>query len=414
MRIFHITIRLLILSAILKTPVLIHAEPLDWLSEGLTFNSPDGNWRGQLGGWADAEYYRQDTGGANGWIFLKKGHRDLLNPRLSVTADVQGGDWFYGFVKLRWDRGIHPGLLPSVGQSSAARWDEYFLRFSPFGETLRLQIGKYAPPLGNFLGRHDSWDNPFINYPLLYEQVTSVSDGIVNASAAAFVSYRHMPDNRGKWVSVIWAPLYTEGATLMGTIGQWGYALSVTNRSVSSRPSMWNDASWSDPTTIGRVTYQPSANWLLGSSVSQGAYLKATVDRSLLQGHAPGDYMQTTIGLDARYEHRRWQVWGEAIWSRWEIPNAGRADMLSYYFEAKYKLSPHWFLAGRWNHQIPFRLEHAGRSEDWDNSQIRLDGAIGYRWNRNFQVKVQYSWLHQWASLQNGGHLLAVQSTVKW
>jgi hypothetical protein len=43
--------------------------------------------------------------------------------------------------------------------------------------------------------------------------------------------------------------------------------------------------------------------------------------------------------------------WAEVFETRFEVPNVGNAD-LSYYLEAKYKITPQLFVALRWNQQL--------------------------------------------------------------
>src|SRR5207249_2006681 len=107
----------------------------------------------------------------------------FFNPRLALFLDAHLGNHFYGFVQARFDRGFDPGLKPD----GDARFDEYLLRYIPFADPrLNLQVGKFATVIGNFVGRHHSWDNPFINMPLPYENITTVTDQSVPASRTDF------------------------------------------------------------------------------------------------------------------------------------------------------------------------------------------------------------------------------------
>jgi hypothetical protein len=45
---------------------------------------------------------------------------------------------------------------------------------------------------------------------------------------------------------------------------------------------------------------------------------------------------------------------------------------------------------------------------------IQMDLAFGYRFTRHFQSKIQYSFSHREASLQQGEHLVAAQVTMKF
>jgi hypothetical protein len=45
---------------------------------------------------------------------------------------------------------------------------------------------------------------------------------------------------------------------------------------------------------------------------------------------------------------------------------------------------------------------------------IQLDLALGYRFARHLQAKIQYSFNHRHTSLQQGEHLVAAQVTMKF
>src|ERR1044071_4076017 len=106
-----------------------------------------------------------------------------------------------------------------------ARIDEYLLRYTPFEKPwVNLQIGKFATVYGNWVKRHDSWNNPFINAPVPYENVTLVSDQSVPPSPAAFLARKSKPDQKNIWLPILWGPSYTSGASVFGTVESFDYA----------------------------------------------------------------------------------------------------------------------------------------------------------------------------------------------
>jgi hypothetical protein len=44
----------------------------------------------------------------------------------------------------------------------------------------------------------------------------------------------------------------------------------------------------------------------------------------------------------------------------------------------------------------------------------RIDSAVGYRFTRHIQAKLQYSYSHQTGRIQQGEQMAAVQLTVKF
>ena len=115
------------------------------------------------------------------------------------------------------------------------------------------------------------------------------------------------------------------------------------------------------------------------------------------------------------YAWRHWQLWSEVFCSRFEVPNVGDADTLAYYIEAKYKITTQLFAALRWNQQffgdVP---DGAGGQTAWDRDAWRVDAALGCRFTRHLQGKLQYSYTHQKGPLQQGAQLVAAQVTLKF
>ncbi len=155
----------------------------------------------------------------------------------------------------------------------------------------------------------------------------------------------------------------------------------------------------------------------MGASSSTGAYLQpAAEDVATFPAQATaGDFWQTTVALDASYAWRHWQIWSEWFVSRFEVPNVGDADSLAYFIEARYKITPQLFAALRWNQQFFGEVRDLpGALTPWDRDTSRIDAALGFRFNRHWQTKVQYSFAHKNGSPQQGQQLVAAQLTLKF
>src|ERR671935_240996 len=69
------------------------------------------------------------------------------------------------------------------------RLDEYALRITPWQDgRFTLQLGKFATVVGNWVPRHLSWDNPFINAPLVYDNFTAIQDKFAPISPLYFIA----------------------------------------------------------------------------------------------------------------------------------------------------------------------------------------------------------------------------------
>ncbi|MEW6307375.1 MAG: hypothetical protein AB1705_28315, partial [Verrucomicrobiota bacterium] len=383
---------------------------LQKVDDSLFIESKDGNFRVDLSGLFDLEGYFVDQR-PPGLIF--GGNDEFINPRLSLFLDARYGEHFYVFVQGRADRGFDPRA-----RKQAARLDEYFLRYTPFKEpTLNFQVGKFATVFGNWVPRHDSWNNPFITAPLPYENVMIITDQTAPGGPAGFLGRRATPDLKGNWLPILWGPTYASGASVFGRIEKFDYAFDVKNASISSRPTAWDgmDLGWENPTFTGRVGYRPNASWNFGMSASGGTYLLPPARPVLPPGTGLGDFNQITFGQDASWSWRHWQVWAEWMFSRFEVPNVGNADTAAYYLEAKYKITPNLFAALRWNQQVFDDVpDGAGGQQPWDRDIWRIDSAVGYRFTRHLQGKLQYSYSHQKGPFQQGEQLVAAQVTVKF
>ena len=410
---FRLALLFPLLAALLFLPGATHADTtwLDRLDDSLFLSTRDGFFRSDISALATLEAYSTDRR-PPGLLF--RSYPQSFNPRLSLYLDTRLGNHLYSLVQFRLDRGFDPLAKPD----GSARFDEYLLRYTPFHEPwISLQIGKFATVFGDWVHRHDAWNNPFINAPLPYENIFTVSDKSIPAGPAAFLNRRNSADKKADWLATIWGPSYTTGASLFGHIQKFDYAFEIKNASLSSRPTIWDatDRTWSDPTLTARLGHRPNAAWNVGASVSHGGYLQATTTPALPPGRSTRDFPQTTVASDVSFAWHHWQFWGEAIASRFAVPNVGDTDTLGYFLEARYKLTPGLYTALRWNQQFFDKIpDGAGASQRWDQNAWRVDAALGWRFDRHVQTKLQYSYNHQTGPFQQGEQLLAAQITVKF
>ena len=378
---------------------------LDKAEDNMNLKTRNGLFRSDLPVLLDLEGYYIDQR-PPGLIYRS---HSFVNPRATFFVDTQLGKHFYSLVQARLDCGFDPG-----SQNFDARLDEYLVRWTPLNDgRVNLQFGKFATVVGNWVQRHDSWDNPLITAPLPYENLTPVAD----SGPQAFLARRNQPVEKDAWLPVIWGPVYATGAALFGNVGRLDYALDFKNTALASDPDAWeiNNVQWQNPTVSGRLGVRPNAAWNQGVSFSIGPYLYQEAAPDLPPGRSIGDYNQITLASDASYAWRHWQLWGEVFLTRFQVPNVGNADVLTYYLEMKYKLTPSLYVAARWNQQIFGTLpDGMGGRQAWGNNMVRIDLALGYRFNRHFQAKIQYSFGHSDAALQQGEQLVAAQATMKF
>ena len=336
----------------------------------------------------------------------------LFVPRLMTFFDVQMGDRLTLHTQVRADRGFDPGAAPD----GEVRLDEYYLQARILkDDDLNVRVGKFGTAFGSWAKRSLSWNNPFVTAPMAYEDVLTVSDQGIPLSVNQFVHRRDVSDKKNLWLPILWGPSYATGLSVSDRIDWVEYALEVKNASISSSPEVWDAAQVgfpTNPTVTGRVGLHPAPEWSLGTSASHGAYLQANTASSLPIGSSVNDFTQTTWGIDAGYEHGRWQIWSELIGTRFEVPRVGALEAVSGFIEAKYKLTADLWTAFRWN-QAAFG-DVPGLDISWDRNGWRSDIALGWRLSENIQAKLQYSLGDKSGQEPEGNHLGALQLVMKF
>jgi hypothetical protein len=381
----------------------------DRLDNALTITAFDGNLRARLSGTIDTEFYNFQQP-APGLIDSKIDN--LFNPRLTLFLDAQLGSQIYFFAQSRLDRGFDPS-----NHRAQVRLDEYAARFTPWDDgRFNLQMGKFATVVGNWVPRHLSWENPFINAPLVYDNVTPISDKIAPASPLDFV-HRFEPASKYEFNPVIWGPSYASGVSISGRVGKFDYAAEMKNTALSSRPESWSvtEVGFSDPTFSARIGFRPNEAWNFGVSASDGVYFRSEAEQTLPPGRSIGDYREFVLGQDVSFALHHLQLWAEFYEARFEVPRVGDADTFAYYLEAKYKFTPQLFGALRWNQQLFGNVrDGTGGQLHWGQDLGRIDVAAGYRFTSHTQLKLQYSFQKETTGPRDNNHLIAAQLTVRF
>ncbi|HWA07855.1 MAG TPA: hypothetical protein VG838_00155 [Opitutaceae bacterium] len=392
---------------------------LDRVDDALTVSAFEDSFRARLSGSVDLEQYhfQQPAPG----LINTAGH-DLFNPRLAVFLDAQFRSHLYAFVQTRVDRGFDPH-----DDGAQVRLDEYALRFTP-GDTahFNLQVGKFATSVGSWVPRHGSWDNPFVTAPLPYENLTGIWDLEAVPSDLVLLQWAHVRPGlparitaveKGRRVPIIWGPAYATGAAVSGVFDRMSYVLEVKNASLSARPEDWNSVAVGlrHPTFSGRLGYAPDESWNLGLSASVGPYLRPLAEAEPTVGGRFESYREIVLGQDVSFAWHHLQLWTEFFGTRFAIPRVGNADTFAWYTEAKYKFTPQFFGAVRWNQQLFSAVpDGSGGRAPWGMETWRIDVAPGYRFTPHTQFKLQYSLQDEKASPRRIAHTLATQFTVRF
>ena len=382
---------------------------LDRLDTALTISAFHDNFRARLSGTLDLEVYHFEQPAPG---LIDSSMDTLFNPRLTLFLDAQVGSQIYFFAQSRLDRGFDPS-----DHGAEVRLDEYALRITPWEDgRVNLQAGTFATVVGNWVPRHLSWENPFINAPLIYENVTPIRDKSAPFSPLGFIQGLYYYEKYA-FNPVIWGPSYASGFSVSGRLGRFDYAAEMKNASLSSRPESWHvtEVGFENPTFSGRAGFRPNEAWNFGLSASEGPYFRPEAESTLPPGRDIGDYREFVLGQDASFAWRHLQLWAEFYEARFEVPRVGDADTFAYYVEAKYKFTPQLFGAIRWNQQLFATISDGkGNNVRWSQDLARIDIAATYRFTTHTQLKLQYSFQHETTGPGDDNHMLAAQFTTRF
>lgn len=379
---------------------------LDRLDDRLTITAFGDRVRARLSGTIDLEYYhfQQPAPG-----LINASGNDLFNPRLTTFFDAQIGPNVYFFAQARLDRHFDP-----TDEGAQLRLDEYAVRTTPWEDgRLSFQIGKFATVISKWAERHLSWDNPFINAPLVYENVTALED----LAAPSYFYGGDLLDAKYEYIPVIWGPSYASGASVAGRLGVFEYAAEIKNAALSSRPESWDltRIGFEHPTISGRIGFRPNEMWNFGFAASDGPYFRPEAQRTLPLGSDIGAYDEIVLAQDVSFAWHHLQLWAEFHEARFEVPKLGNAETFAYFIEAKYKITPQLFGAARWNQQFFNNVADGyGGEGPWSHDISRLEGAIGYRFTTHTQLKLQYYVDFVEDGSRQFSHTFAAQFTVRF
>jgi hypothetical protein len=412
------------------------ADPMESFLERLrqfqSFGTEDGQISFNADVWLTLDYMVFSTPPPG---FIQTSNGQIFAPTLSglFTLDISKHLEFV-FLGLV-NRGFDP--TETSVQSQPA---EYYTQVTPFDTpVLNFKGGKFQTAFGQWTNRHFSTQNSLINAPMMYGQMTSVTDG--NANAGIAPNTTAMVDRKNsasppvtKWIPIVWGPSYASGFQLNGTVGtlqQLDWAFEMKNASLSSRPQEWDlwNRGFNYPTFTGRAGFRPDAAWNLGVSASTGSYIsQAAYDRfsnTSKAGSSIGESRQNVVGTDISYAHGPIELWSEFAWSQYEVPDAkagksvGNIGAYSYFIESKWKFMPQFWLSGRWNQQLysnvtPATGPGAGSETPWYNNLWRADACLGFKINRYTQFKVQYSYTEEAGDVDPGQNLFAVELVIQF
>jgi hypothetical protein len=298
-----------------------------------------------LEGVGDGEFWTT-TGNSN--LLTRNGGRGSGLGRISLWGAVEP---LPGFVLFGAGHGEMGAARPDTNQSET--YMEQFGARYVFGRALVLDGGKLQPVVGTFTPRHFSNRNPLIGSP----------DG--------------------------YSLEYPYGIKVSGEVGWFDYraamlTLPPTHENYTPLPK-----SRLRPAVGGGISPMPGLR--LGASFTVGPYLNTSYSAAQLHNQPWTDFQQRVVAFDLAYARGYLETHAEAARGSYDVP--GRTTSIvgwTYYGEAKYTLSPRWFVAARVErNDYPF-IRVFGTNVNWTarlTDFVDGEAGVGYRLSRNTLLK---------------------------
>jgi len=259
--------------------------------------------------------------------------------------------------------------------------DQFGLRYT-VSPRLVVDAGRLTPVIGTFASRHFSTRNPLIGDP----------DG--------------------------YSLDYPLGVEVFGDAYKFDYRVAAVSLPTSHSGYEPSPTARLRPALGGGFT--PIVGLRFGASFTIGPYLNDEVAPSALQGKRWSDYRQRVVALDGSFSHGYLELRAEGARGSYDIPG-GTITGFTYYGEAKYTLTPRFFIAGRAErNKYPFIRPTTATSASTATWAARLtdfvDGEVGggYRLSATTLLKASIRgdrwWVRESPAFRGlGGHAVAFQ-----
>jgi hypothetical protein len=312
-----------------------------------------------------------------------------------------------------WRPSSRFAVLTEIRSEDLQRMIPYalYVRLRPWANRpFDIQVGRIPPVFGTFARRAYAFDNPLIGVPLAYQYLTSVRPDALPANADDLLVMRargwraNCPIGNlepGPGVPLVTAYQWDSGIEARYSTDHVDAAAAVTAGTLSN-PLVRDDnhgRQWS-----GRAAWKPIVGLALGASASRGAFVDGVLADAYQPSAGTHAFAQDAIGVDGEYSRGYWIVRGEAIHSRWHLPQIntpfidGPIGATAGYVETRYRFGPRLFAGGRADRltfsTITGQRLFNGQPTSWDAPVTRLEGGGGVYVQRNLILRgiVQRNW----------------------
>jgi Phosphate-selective porin O and P len=219
-----------------------------------------------------------------------------------------------------------------------------------------IEAGKIVPPIVTASERRLSTQNPLIGQPdLLYAQ-------------------------------------YPLGIQVAGSSGWLDYRAALVDL-----PPIDPEYLPSDPGSALRPDVgfgiTPLTGLRLGVAYTKGPYLNNNVNADLPPGSGWKDYDQRVWGLEFQFSSGYAELNSELVFTRYDVPfQAERTDVMGYFVEFKYTLTPRFYCAFRLERN-EYPLVYNGGASYWFAQKVTIHDVeigLGYRFSPDTQLKLAF------------------------
>lgn len=262
--------------------------------------------------------------------------------------------------------------------SARPQTEQFGIRYGR-SERLVLDAGRITPVIGTFASRHFSTRNPLIGGP----------DGYTLD--------------------------YPYGVKLSGEMTHIDYRVALVSLPTTHINYQPVPAGRLRPAVGFGVT--PTVGLRLGGSFTVGPYLNSTIDTTLPASRPWTDYNQRVAAVDFTFSRGYLETHAEGARGSFEVP--GRATPITgftYYGEAKYTLSPRFYVAARVErNKYPFIRRGATAWVSRLTDFVDGEAGVGVRVTTNTLFKASYLADRWWVAPTaggfrgQGGHAIALQ-----
>jgi hypothetical protein len=193
----------------------------------------------------------------------------------------------------------------------------------------------------------------------------------------------------------VWAAPYPTGFMVAGRMGPLDARAAYVNSAPSSEVDRWRyrpDEEFAG-SFVAQLGVQISPEMRLAASFDHGPYLDPDHTGTLAAYAEFDDYNQEIWSLEGTLTRGHVEARAEVLIDRWEVPNVSEDPRdISYTAEARARLSPRFFVVGRYG-AIRFPELEEGR---WDYDVDRAEVGAGLRMGRTTELRGEY--LRTWTA----------------